>query len=201
MASLLAGKIAPIDHGDGAGMNLMNIQKKAWHPEALVATAPDLRKKLPRLAESWHFVGRISPYFVKKYGMNPRAQTIACVSHAGVNATLPSDLTPEAVTLDRAIELLDARAAKMGERSDQAPRAGQACQIGGETGRKTRRQRRREACWQASRQPAAKPVVGKPKGAKKAPAHKPVARKAPSRVAAAPAKPANKKSARKKAAE
>ena len=77
MASLLAGKIAPIDHGDGAGMNLMAIQKKAWHPKALEATAPNLRKKLPRLAESWHFVGRVSPYFVKKYGLNPRAQTIA----------------------------------------------------------------------------------------------------------------------------
>jgi xylulokinase len=58
-------------------MNLMDIQKKAWHPKALEATAPNLRKKLPRLAESWHFVGMVSPYFVKKYGLNPRAQTIA----------------------------------------------------------------------------------------------------------------------------
>jgi xylulokinase len=77
MASLLAGKIAPIDHGDGAGMNLMHIHKKTWHPAALDATAPGLRKKLPRLAESWHCVGPISPYFVKKYGVNPKAQTIA----------------------------------------------------------------------------------------------------------------------------
>ncbi len=73
MASILAGKIAPIDHGDGAGMNLMDIRKKAWHAAALKATAPDLRQKLPALAESWHVVGKISPYFCRRYGVNPAA--------------------------------------------------------------------------------------------------------------------------------
>ena len=41
------------------------------------------------------------------------------VSHAGVNATLPSDIKPDEVTLAQAVELLDARAAKTGG----APRA------------------------------------------------------------------------------
>jgi DNA topoisomerase I len=36
------------------------------------------------------------------------------VSHNGVNATLTGDKTPETVTLDEAIVLLDARAAMMG---------------------------------------------------------------------------------------
>ena len=36
------------------------------------------------------------------------------VSHDGVNATLPSDMTPETVTLEQAIALLDARAARGG---------------------------------------------------------------------------------------
>jgi DNA topoisomerase-1 len=44
------------------------------------------------------------------------------VSHAGVNATLPKDMTPEQVTLAQAIELLNARAAKTG----YAPRARRA---------------------------------------------------------------------------
>jgi DNA topoisomerase I len=40
------------------------------------------------------------------------------VSHAGVNATLPADKTPDTVTLDEAVALLDARA----ERGATAPR-------------------------------------------------------------------------------
>ena len=41
------------------------------------------------------------------------------VSHAGVNATLPADRTPETVTLDEAVALIDARA----ERNPPAPHA------------------------------------------------------------------------------
>ncbi len=76
LASLLAGKIAPIDHGDGAGMNLMDIRKKVWHPAALAATASNLKLKLPTLAKSWQVVGLVGPYFVKKFGLNPEARVL-----------------------------------------------------------------------------------------------------------------------------
>jgi xylulokinase len=77
MASVLAGRHAPIDHGDGMGMNLMDIYKFEWSPLMLKATAPGLRKKLPRLARSDSVVGRISPYFVQKYAFSPKCRVAA----------------------------------------------------------------------------------------------------------------------------
>lgn len=71
MASLLVGQNAPIDHGDGAGMNLMNIREKEWDKRAVHATAPDLISKLPPLVSSNTMIGTISPYFVKKYSFSP----------------------------------------------------------------------------------------------------------------------------------
>jgi xylulokinase len=73
MASLLAGKIAPIDFGDGAGMNLMDIRKKVWNTDALKATAPSLIGKLPPLADAGKAIGPVSSYFVQKYGLNAEA--------------------------------------------------------------------------------------------------------------------------------
>ena len=70
MASVLLGDNAPIDHGDGAGMNLMNIKTKKWDKRALAATAPNLIVKLPSLTNSYNIIGKISSYFIKKYGFD-----------------------------------------------------------------------------------------------------------------------------------
>jgi xylulokinase len=77
LASILLGKNAPIDHGDGAGMNLMNIMTKEWDDRALEATAPNLKNKLPFLSFSQAIIGNISTYFVKKYDFNPDTNLIA----------------------------------------------------------------------------------------------------------------------------
>lgn len=77
MASILLGRNAPIDHGDGAGMNLMNIKTKQWDKRALIATAPNLTQKLPLLANSYDIIGKISSYFIKKYGFNHETSLIA----------------------------------------------------------------------------------------------------------------------------
>ncbi|MEJ2296665.1 MAG: FGGY family carbohydrate kinase [Candidatus Lokiarchaeota archaeon] len=66
LSSLLLGNISPIDYGDGAGMNLMNIINKRWDDKALIATAPNLRQKLPPLTESDNIIGKIAPYLVKR---------------------------------------------------------------------------------------------------------------------------------------
>jgi DNA topoisomerase-1 len=45
------------------------------------------------------------------------------VSHNGVNATLPVDLTPDAITLEQALGLLEARSARGGKKTAAAPRS------------------------------------------------------------------------------
>lgn len=76
LCSVLSGKIAPIDPGDGAGMNLMDIRNLTWHRDALSATAPDLATKLPPLAPSGTVIGPVSAYWSRKYGVHPQAQSV-----------------------------------------------------------------------------------------------------------------------------
>ena len=52
LASYLVGEDMPIDTGDGAGMNLLNLRTGDWDAEICEFTAPGLREKLPRVVES-----------------------------------------------------------------------------------------------------------------------------------------------------
>jgi DNA topoisomerase-1 len=104
------------------------------------------------------------------------------VSHDGVNATLPNDMTPETVTLEQAVTLVDARAAmgggkKKGGKAKTAPRKAKA------------------------EKAEAKPDVAAP-AARRPAGRKPASGKAPpAKAAAKPKKGAVAKPARKKAAD
>lgn len=75
LASLLAGRHAPLDPGDGSGMNLMDLTTAAWWPAALEATAPDLGAKLPPIAPSWTVAGLLSPYWRERHHL-PAARVV-----------------------------------------------------------------------------------------------------------------------------
>lgn len=76
MASLLAGRHAPIDPGDGSGMNLMDLRARQWAPAALDAAAPGLAGRLPPIAPSWTDLGPLAPYWQRRHGLPP-ARVIA----------------------------------------------------------------------------------------------------------------------------
>ena len=71
MASLLAGRHAPMEPGDASGMNLMDLAVRRWSPEALEATAPELGRRLPPIHDSWSVISEISPYWRRRYGFGP----------------------------------------------------------------------------------------------------------------------------------
>ncbi|MET0631851.1 MAG: topoisomerase C-terminal repeat-containing protein, partial [Xanthobacteraceae bacterium] len=94
-------------------------------------------------------------------------------SHDGVNATLPSDMTPETITLEQAVTLLDARAARGGGK--KAPKAAA---------------KKAAANKAAANKPVTETAAAKPRS---------TARKAPAKPKAAPKPPvsAEKKPIRK----
>lgn len=105
VCSVLAGKNAPVDDGDGAGMNLMDLSTGTWDPSLLEATAPDLLRKLPVLAKAGSQIGPIHSYFVEKYGFSPSCQVCTFTgdnpaSLVGMGASKPGNVVISLGTSD-----------------------------------------------------------------------------------------------------
>ncbi len=94
IAGVLTGTSAPIDFGDGAGMNLLDLSRLAWSPELLAATAPGLGERLRPAVASHSRVGAVAEYFCERYGFRRGTPVIAFTgdnpsSLVGMGATAP----------------------------------------------------------------------------------------------------------------
>ena len=84
MTSILSGRVAPVDTGDGWGTNLnhTDIRNPGWSAPVLESMNRffldrDIRTDLPaKIGAMDHYdapAGRVAPYFAQKYGVNPEA--------------------------------------------------------------------------------------------------------------------------------
>jgi xylulokinase len=76
LASLLIGGHAPLDPGDGSGMNLMDLGSCTWWQPAVDSTAPGLAAKLPPIATASSVIGTLSTYWQTRYRL-PAAKVVA----------------------------------------------------------------------------------------------------------------------------
>ncbi|HEV8550714.1 MAG TPA: FGGY family carbohydrate kinase, partial [Polyangiaceae bacterium] len=105
IAGVLTGSSAPIDYGDGAGMNLLELSSLGWSEALLAATAPGLAEKLRAPVASSTRVGSIAPYFVERYGFRAGTPVIAFTgdnpsSLVGMGAALPGTAVASLGTSD-----------------------------------------------------------------------------------------------------
>ncbi|MDB4345872.1 FGGY family carbohydrate kinase [bacterium] len=105
ICSVLCGADAPIDTGDGAGMNLLNIQTWNWDFELLDDTAPELKRRLPIPMHGKVKAGEISNYFVSKYGFTENTPITVFTgdnpsSLVGMGASQPGKLVVSLGTSD-----------------------------------------------------------------------------------------------------
>jgi xylulokinase len=88
LTSIMAGKVAPVDTGDGWGTNLntLDISRPGWSDEVLKVADEYLgnrdsgRSLRGRLGEMVHYdtvLGPIAPYFVQRYGVSPGTVVLA----------------------------------------------------------------------------------------------------------------------------
>lgn len=77
VTSVLAGRLAPIDHGDGSGMNLLDLRRLEWSEAAMTATAEGLDRRLGPPCPPWTIAGNIAAYFVSRYGLPASTRVVA----------------------------------------------------------------------------------------------------------------------------
>ena len=111
MASVLTGGHAPIDFGDGAGMNLLNLHTLTWDPAICAATAPGLLEKLPPAVPTATVIGKLAPYFAK-FGFGPAVAVAAWTgdnpaSLVGTGTTRPGLAVISLGTSDTFFAVLD----------------------------------------------------------------------------------------------
>ena len=113
IASIVSGRSAAIDFGDGAGMNLLDLSRCEFSPELMSATAPELDRKLRPAVASRTQVGTVSSYFVDKYGFAQGTPVIAFTgdnpsSLVGMGATAPGTAVVSLGTSDTVFAAMSA---------------------------------------------------------------------------------------------
>lgn len=82
LATIFRARIAPFDISDVCGMNLWDIPNGRWHPKLIELASgqfpvDELKQKLGDVPEDGgEHLGRISSYFVKRYGFTPDCEII-----------------------------------------------------------------------------------------------------------------------------
>lgn len=73
LATLLLGEFSPVDAAEGSGTNMMNIDSHKWEDKLLKQCGgEDLAEKLAKEpVEGGTVLGKISEYYVKRYGFDP----------------------------------------------------------------------------------------------------------------------------------
>ncbi len=121
IASLLAGRLVPVDPGDGSGTNLMDIRHRQWSPQALAAAAPDLERRLLPIGLASRVVGRISPYWAARHGLGADCVVVPFTgdnpsSLIGLGLVTPGQVALSLGTSDTLFACMDApRVSRQGE--------------------------------------------------------------------------------------
>ena len=98
-------------------MNLADVHTGKWRQEAMDATAPDLKRRLPKLVTKDEIVGTVSGFLIDRYGFHPQAQVIV-----GSGAVVTKDVPSYSIVVGNPAKLIKSgvRTIKYGQLADIA---------------------------------------------------------------------------------